>query len=274
MLDLILIFVIIYAIYSAISIIVKIVFFLFKPLIPNPPETKRSETKRPDTNSYFSDEERKQRGLKWRKIVQKKRLKEEKQRLKEEKQRLEKEEQQRIEKEATDNLAKKIKELAENLEITAYSRLGSIDHLQEELARLKSICFLRDSEHQSKPYTYQIGKHGNESLAIRYGIDNKEKSGSPSNTIEIKKIRKISKDLYKNNPRRENMYLVELVDFKRKAIAVHEVGENYIKTFYPMNESWFEEQSHLDSLLKNNGTFTLKELATFHVKAIINQANK
>ena len=33
----------------------------------------------------------------------------------------------------------------------------------------------RDGDQQTSPYTYQIGKHGNESLAIRYGIANQER---------------------------------------------------------------------------------------------------
>ena len=104
----------------------------------------------------------------------------------------------------------------------------------------------RDGDQQTSPYTYQIGKHGNESLAIRYGIANQErkvkeywyyaKGGEqkrnsdrdkvyyePASTIRLQKTRKVSKDLYE----------VLLTDFRdRKARAIIETGTEYVKTFY------------------------------------------
>jgi hypothetical protein len=141
----------------------------------------------------------------------------------------------------------------------------------------------RDGEQQTTPYTYKIDQHGNESLAIRYGISNQEKITKeywyyakggerkrnpdrdriffkPATTIRLKKTRKIRKDLYE----------VLLSDYRdRKARAVIEAGTEYVKTFYPLNDSWFDENSDLENTLKGNGSFTLKELATFHVQKIV-----
>lgn len=141
----------------------------------------------------------------------------------------------------------------------------------------------RDDDTQTTPYTYQIGKHGNESLAIRYGIANQErkvkeywyyaKGGErkrnpdrdmvyyePASKIRLQKIRKVSKDRYE----------VLLTDFgDRKAKAIIEVGTEYVKTFYPLDDSWFEKHADLEKTLKGNNSFTLKELATFHVQKAV-----
>ena len=133
----------------------------------------------------------------------------------------------------------------------------------------------RDGDQQTSPYTYQIGKHGNESLAIRYGIANQErkvkeywyyaKGGEqkrnsdrdkvyyePASTIRLQKTRKVSKDLYE----------VLLTDFRdRKARAIIETGTEYVKTFYPLDDGWFEKYADLEETLKGNNSFTLKELA-------------
>lgn len=140
----------------------------------------------------------------------------------------------------------------------------------------------RDGDQQTSPYTYQIGKHGNESLAIRYGIANQErkvkeywyyaKGGEqkrnsdrdkvyyePASTIRLQKTRKVSKDLYE----------VLLTDFRdRKARAIIETGTEYVKTFYPLDDGWFEKYADLEETLKGNNSFTLKELATFHVQKV------
>lgn len=141
----------------------------------------------------------------------------------------------------------------------------------------------RDGDQQTSPYTYQIGKHGNESLAIRYGIANQErkfkeywyyaKGGEqkrnpdrdkvyyePASTIRLQKTKKVSKDLYE----------VLLTDFRdRKARAIIETGTEYVKTFYPLDDSWFEKYADLEETLKGNNSFTLKELATFHVQKAV-----
>lgn len=122
---------------------------------------------------------------------------------------------------------------------------------KEELERIN----LRDSDCQDEPYTYEIQKHPNEQFAIRYGIANN------SNKIRLKKLKKLKKDYYE----------VELTDYRnRHAIVIIEKGKEYVKTFYPMDNEWFENHKDLELTLKGNGTFTLKELATFHVQKIIN----
>lgn len=138
----------------------------------------------------------------------------------------------------------------------------------------------RDGDHQSEPYVYRVGQHANEALAIRYGIANQQrrvkeyvyytKGGEerknpdrdkiyfePAKSIKVRKTRKI----------RDDVYAVELSDYRnRPAVAVIEVGTEYIKTFLPLDETrWFEEQADLELTLKGNGTFSLKELARFHV---------
>jgi len=66
------------------------------------------------------------------------------------------------------------------------------------------------------------------------------------------------------------MYEVLLVDYRnRKARAIIEKGAEYIKTFYPLNDKWFDLHEDLELTLKGNGTFTLKELATFHVSKTV-----
>lgn len=142
----------------------------------------------------------------------------------------------------------------------------------------------RDSEIQIAPYSYQIGQHANEALAIRYGIANQERKSKeywhfgrggvktrnpdrdtfyfePSKTIRLQKTSKLSPDHYE----------VLLSDFRnRRARAVIEVGTEYVKTFYPLDDDWFIRNSHLETTLKGNGAFTLKELAEFHVlKAVV-----
>lgn len=133
---------------------------------------------------------------------------------------------------------------------------------------------LRDGDRQATPYKYKIGRHGNESLAIRYGIANQErkvkeywyyaKSGErsrnpdrdeiyygPAETIRLQKVRKLSKDTYE----------VLLADYRnRKGKAIIEVGTEYVKTFYPVDDIWFEKHADLERTLKGNNSFTLKEL--------------
>lgn len=141
----------------------------------------------------------------------------------------------------------------------------------------------RDADIQSTPYTYKIGKHANEALAIRYGIANMEKKVkeytyygkggiekrnpdrdrvyyTPSSTITLRKCKSIVND----------QYLVELTDHgNRIVMAVIEKGTEYVKTFLPISDEWFTKHAKLEETLKNNNSFSLKELARFHVlKAI------
>jgi hypothetical protein len=127
---------------------------------------------------------------------------------------------------------------------------------QENLKKKK-----RDADYQNSPFIYEIGTDANEALAIRYGIANTQSDKTtPSSTIKLQKFKRIQ----------DNHYEVLLTDYRdRKARAVIEPGTNYVKTFYPMEKKWFEEQGQLEVTLKGNGTFTLKELATFHVQKTV-----
>ena len=146
----------------------------------------------------------------------------------------------------------------------------------------------RDSDVQSEPYTYEIGRHGNETLALRYGIANTKLETTPfyyyakggvktrnadrdqkkvidAKSISLRKMKKLSKP--------ENAYLVELTDFReRKAIAIHKNGDDFIPTFYPLDvkkndvdEGWFDRNVELEAVLKGNRSMTLKEIAKFHI---------
>nr|WP_141657297.1 hypothetical protein [Thiocapsa sp. KS1] len=141
----------------------------------------------------------------------------------------------------------------------------------------------RDSDQQVRPYTYKIDRHGNEALAIRYGIANQEKKiepytyykkggelarnpsrdkvyYAPASTITLQKTKRI----------RESQYEVLLTDYRdRKAIAVIEIGTEYVKTFLPMQDGWFKKHADLELALKGNGSFSLKELANFHIQKTI-----
>jgi membrane protein implicated in regulation of membrane protease activity len=57
----------------------------------------------------------------------------------------------------------------------------------------------RDGDQQAAPYTYQIGTHGNESLAIRYGIANQEQ--------KVKEYQYTAKGgEQKRNPKRDKVF--------------------------------------------------------------------
>ncbi len=179
-------------------------------------------------------------------------------------------------KEAEENLKRKEQEEAE---AKAKQEREEAEKRRKEYERQQH----RDGDQQTTPYTYQIGKHGNESLAIRYGIANQArkvkeywyyaKGGEqkrnpdrdrvyyePASTIRLQKTRKVSKDLYD----------VLLTDFRdRKARAIIKTGTEYVKTFYPLDDSWFDKYADLEETLKGNNSFTLKELATFHVQKAV-----
>jgi len=176
-------------------------------------------------------------------------------------------------KEAEENRKKKEQEEAE---VKAKKEREEAEKRRKEFERQQH----RDGDQQATPFTYQIGKHGNESLAIRYGIANQERKVKeywyhaqggeqkrnpdrdkvfyePAGTIRLQKTKKVGEDLYE----------VLLTNFRdRKARAIIEVGTEYVKTFYPLNDSWFEKHADLEETLKGNNSFTLKELATFHVQ--------
>jgi len=163
----------------------------------------------------------------------------------------EKEAQEKVrqeEKEAEEKVRQEEKKAAEKEQKEAEQRRVEFEHIRH-----------RDGDRQYKPYTYKIGRHGNEALAIRYGIANLKTN------IQLQKIRKVSKDLYE-------VLLTEHRD--RKAKAIIEVGTEHVKTFYPIDDEWFEKYSDIEQTLKGNGTFTLKELATFHVQKIVSYSSQ
>jgi len=173
---------------------------------------------------------------------------------------------------ATDKAAQAAKEAAKNRRARERKR-----------AEQKKQEMLRDADAQDVPYEYAIGRHGNETLAIRYGVANLKKELIPyfyhakggvkkrnpdrdkivwkdSETIRLKKIKKIGLSKYE----------VQLSDFRdRRAVAIIEVGTDYIKTFYPIDEGWFKIHRGLEEVLKGNRSMTLKELAHFHVEKTI-----
>jgi hypothetical protein len=42
-----------------------------------------------------------------------------------------------------------------------------------------------------------------------------------------------------------------------------------VQTFYPISEDWFKKYADLELVLKDNKTFSLKELANFHVQKVV-----
>ena len=180
-------------------------------------------------------------------------------------------------------LARKKKQAQELLELEREKDREERKKKREDKERELQRQACRDSDQQSAPYTYQIGRHANESLAIRYGIANQErkvkeywyyaKGGEqkrnpdrdriyyePAREIRLQKTKRIG----------ENLYEVLLSDFRdRKARAIIETGTEYVKTFYPLDDNWFKEHAALEDTLKGNSSFTLKELATFHVQKAV-----
>jgi hypothetical protein len=190
-----------------------------------------------------------------------------------------------------ESMAKALEEAKNNREIRKRQKQEKVDsdekrkeeEFEAQLNKEIEHELHRDGDQQTSPYTYEIGQHGNEALAIRYGIANHErkvkeyfyyaKGGErirnpdrdkifyePADTIRLQKIKKIDK----------NIYEVFLTDFRdRKAKAVIEVGTEYVKTLLPLNDSWFEKNADLEIALKGNNSFSLKELATFHVQKTV-----
>lgn len=145
----------------------------------------------------------------------------------------------------------------------------SVEHSLTEQAATQKLIEHRDSESQDIPYTYRIGRHANETLALRYGIANLERKepsysqhAREAKTIRLQKIEKIkgNKDLYR----------VKITDFRdREALAIIEKGTDYVKTFYPKDREWFEKYSNLEEALKGNRTMPLSEIARFHIEKTI-----
>ena len=130
-------------------------------------------------------------------------------------------------------------------------------HKKQHLAQQRQQH--RDSDRQESSYTYVIGRHANETLALRYGLANTNYT-TENKTIRIRKIKLIKEDFYE----------VELSDFgDRKAVAVIEKGTEYVKTFYPLSETWFAENNQLESLLKNNRGLSISDIAKYHIDTML-----
>jgi hypothetical protein len=155
--------------------------------------------------------------------------------------------------------------------------------ISESAAETKRRIEHRDADSQSSPYEYQCTGHPNATLAIRYGIANLKKEVTeywyhgkggemmrnpdrdrirfvPVDTIQLQKIKRI----------KDNHYLAKLTDFgNREVIVVMQLGTEYVQTFYPISEDWFKKYADLELVLKDNKTFSLKELANFHVQKVV-----
>jgi hypothetical protein len=141
----------------------------------------------------------------------------------------------------------------------------------------------RDSDAQDEPYTYHVGRHANEALAIRYGIANLQRKveeywyiaqgGVRTRNPERDRTRMVPGSkvrLQKVESLGESKFRVLLSDHRdREAIAIIERGSEIVKTFYPLDERWFEDNQDLELTLKGNGSFGLKELAVFHVQKAV-----
>lgn len=142
---------------------------------------------------------------------------------------------------------KRTREQAENDELEAYNK------------KFTYLRRLRDAEVQDEPYDYKIGRHANETLALRYGLVN-AKGYKENNTIRLRKLKKLKTDFYE----------VEMPKFgNRKAIAVIEPGTDYVKTFYPTSASWFTTHAQLEAKLKNNAGLSLSDIAKYHIDAAL-----
>ncbi|MGA0539051.1 hypothetical protein [Neotabrizicola sp. VNH66] len=133
---------------------------------------------------------------------------------------------------------------------------------QDEIIRRRraDAVLHRDSDHQSKPYAYEIGRHALETLAMRYGIAHYEKTPDgkmrEGEYIKIRKIRPIGGAKYE-------ALLTEYRD--RQVIAVIEKGTEYVKTFYPpTGRAWFDDNKEWEAAIKGNSGFSIKEMAKMH----------
>ncbi len=157
---------------------------------------------------------------------------------------------------------------------------------QDRILEIKRIEN-RDADSQTFPCEYQCKGHPNATLAIRYGIANLKKevkeywyhgkggvkmrnpdrdviSFVPADTIKLQKIKKVKDD------REGSHYLAKLTDFgNREIVVVIKPRTEYVQTFYPMSEDWFKKYADLELVLKDNKTFSLKELAHFHVQKVV-----
>jgi hypothetical protein len=140
------------------------------------------------------------------------------------------------------------------------------ERLQAESERIR--CEWRDADSQDTPYEYECVGHPNRTLALRYGISNHASAEGHWQELRRIKLRKLQQ---LHTDEEGAHYLAELPAFgNRQVRVVIQPGTDYVKTFYPMSKDWFERHKDLEMILKDNPTFTLKELATFHVQAVLN----
>lgn len=159
---------------------------------------------------------------------------------------------------------------------------------QERAERQRDVEAHRDADQQERPYSYKVLRHGNETLAVRYGIANRKrvvdeywyrgKGGAPRRNPDRDRTRHEDADtinLRKLGRVEDGVYEVELVDFGgRKARARIHPGREYVNAFLPPDGAWSDDFAALEQTLKGGGAFTLKELAKFHVEMAIARARK
>ena len=172
--------------------------------------------------------------------------------------------------EAEELRRRKDREAADREALEAKSRAALAEAAQREQERQRH----RDADYQDSPYTYEVGRHANEALAIRYGIANQElqiaedhrfsnsslhsrnvhpdmEHWIPSRTITIQKL----------EPLGNNQFIAALTDHgNRKVRVVIEKGTEYVKTFLPIDDAWFETHRKLEETLKHNNSFTLRKV--------------
>jgi len=96
----------------------------------------------------------------------------------------------------------------------------------------------KHGNNQPEVETFFLRNHGNLTLALRYGIVNNLHRGKIK--LQIKKH--ISNDLY----------LVYLSDFNntlaKAIIKVNKYGKKQVKSFYPMEKTWFKKYKELERI--------------------------
>ncbi|KZY43420.1 MULTISPECIES: hypothetical protein [unclassified Oleiphilus] len=133
-------------------------------------------------------------------------------------------------------------------------------HINQE--KLNQIA--RDKPYSEHPVVFNCTGHPNRTLALRYGVMNAE------NGVEKNTIRLVKQGLVQGFEGRGHYY-AELCDYENtKVRVVINEGSDYINTFYPLSdEEWFQKYETLEKLLKNNDSFTLKELAKYHIDVVV-----
>ena len=165
--------------------------------------------------------------------------------------------------EAEDRAARvRLREVAANED---EARLREIRQAEEKTRLAKEMQ--RDADTQSKPYSYEIGRHALETLALRYGIPHtyRDEYGSITERshIRVQKTEKLSGHKYR-------AILPEYRD--REVIAIIEPGTEYVKTFYPQTGiNWFNEHGKWEEALKGNRGFTVTEIAKMHFDRVHNR---